>query len=63
MRTAQLALAEGELGTEGQYEVEWDVINRPVFSWEGEGGDVKIPPGGSYTVTVRCLGKVGWYVT
>ena len=59
LRDAQLVLSEGELSPEAAYEREWDIINRPVFSWESD-AEMSIPPGGRTTVTVKCLGKVGW---
>ena len=58
-RAAQALLSEGELSSEQAYEIEWDIVNRPVFYWNVE-GDMSIPPGGRTTVTVTCLGKVGW---
>jgi hypothetical protein len=63
IRAAQVVLNDGDLSAEGQYEVEWDVLHRPVFTWDGGAGGVDIPPGGRYTVSVNCLGKVGWYVS
>jgi hypothetical protein len=60
-RAAQAMLSEGELSSEQAYEIEWDIVNRPVFSWNAE-GDMSIPPGGRTTITVTCLGKAGWSV-
>lgn len=40
------------------------MIKRPVFTFEDKDVmEVDIPPGGRYTVSIKCLGKVGWYVT
>jgi hypothetical protein len=58
---AQQALADGELSVFDTYETEYDLIHRPAFSWEGkESTDIK--PGDKSTITVSCLGRVGWYV-
>ena len=58
-RSAHSLVAEGELSPEEAYELEWDSLNRPVFTWENE-GDTTVQPGGRATISVRCLGKVGW---
>jgi len=58
-RVAQLAISEGDLSPEEAYELEWDMMNRPVFSRENE-GETSITPGGRGTLFIRCLGKVGW---
>lgn len=58
-RAAAAVLSEGELSGERAYELEWDMINRPVFTWSGE-TDVSIPPGQRATLSITCLGKVGW---
>ncbi|KAG9008552.1 hypothetical protein FRB93_006471 [Tulasnella sp. JGI-2019a] len=55
---AQHALAEGELSDEEVYETEYDLIHRPVFTWDG-GHDHRIEPGRNYGVGVTCLGKAG----
>ncbi|KAF7323014.1 hypothetical protein HMN09_00081100 [Mycena chlorophos] len=55
---AQQALASGELSVFDTYETEYDLLHRPVFSWNAE--DTKdIPPGHKLTVNVNCYGKVG----
>lgn len=60
LREARSVLNE-ELSPRDVYEVEWDMIKRPVFSQDGfMAAEVNIPPGGRYTVSVKCLGKVGW---
>lgn len=58
-RAAAAMLAEGESTGERAYELEWDAIHRPVFTWNGE-TDVAIPPGSRTTLSITCLGKVGW---
>ena len=58
-RGAQAIIADGELSPQDAYELEWDMLNRPVMAWD-EGGDTLIPAGGRTTISVRCLGKVGW---
>ncbi|ORY31418.1 TRAPP II complex [Naematelia encephala] len=57
-RDVQTLINEGDLSPEHAYELEWDVLNRPVFVWENE-QDTAIAPGGKLTLSVRCLGKVG----
>ncbi|KAF7338264.1 hypothetical protein MVEN_02051700 [Mycena venus] len=54
----QQALATGDLSVFDTYETEYDLLHRPVFSWNKE--DAKdIPPGQKLTVNVNCYGKVG----
>jgi hypothetical protein len=60
---AQAALAEGDLSIFDAYETEYQLINRPVFSWDLEQEDTGIPPEKRVTVAVKCAGKVGWYVS
>ncbi|PBK78204.1 hypothetical protein ARMSODRAFT_947080 [Armillaria solidipes] len=55
---AQQALAEGSLSTFDTYETEYNLIHRPLFSWN-EDESRTISPGGKLTLTVQCLGKVG----
>ncbi|KAI9446319.1 TRAPP II complex [Lactarius indigo] len=40
---AQAALAEGDLSIYDAYETEYQLINRPVFSWDREQEDTEIP--------------------
>ncbi|KAJ7235474.1 TRAPP II complex [Mycena haematopus] len=55
---AQQALATGDLSVFDTYETEYDLLHRPVFSWNKE--DAKdMPPGQKLTVNVNCYGKVG----
>ncbi|KAJ7449836.1 TRAPP II complex [Mycena latifolia] len=55
---AQQALANGDLSVFDTYETEYDLLHRPVFSWNKE--ETKdIPPGHKLTVNVNCFGKVG----
>ncbi|KAJ7285808.1 TRAPP II complex [Mycena rebaudengoi] len=55
---AQQALANGGLSVFDTYETEYDLLHRPVFSWNKD--DTKdIPPGHKLTVNVNCYGKVG----
>ncbi|KAK0459779.1 TRAPP II complex [Desarmillaria tabescens] len=55
---AQQALAEGSLSTFDTYETEYNLIHRPLFSWN-EDESRTIDPAGKLTLTVQCLGKVG----
>lgn len=59
---AQAALAEGDLSIYDAYETEYQLINRPVFSWDREQEDTEIPAGKKVAVVLTCNGKVGWYV-
>ncbi|KAH9926207.1 TRAPP II complex [Fomitopsis serialis] len=55
----QQALAEGELSVFETYETEYDLIHRPVFSWDNERDTSRVDPGEKTTVSVKCFGKVG----
>jgi len=63
-REAQAVIAEGELTPEQAFEIEGDMLNRPVFVWEDgvAGANCSIASGGRRTLTIRCLGKIGWWV-
>ncbi|KAH9901034.1 TRAPP II complex [Cubamyces lactineus] len=56
---AQQALAEGELSVFDTYETEYDLVHRPVFTWDSEHEPQKIDPGHKRVITVNCFGKVG----
>jgi hypothetical protein len=56
---AQQALAEGTLSVFDTYETEHSLIHKPVFSWDQKDANC-IPPGQKLTLTVTCIGKVGW---
>ncbi|KAI0928535.1 hypothetical protein AcW1_005748 [Taiwanofungus camphoratus] len=56
---AQQALAEGELSVFETYEAEYDLIHRPVFTWDGNRGEQRISPGEKAVIIVKCFGKVG----
>ncbi|EIW73613.1 hypothetical protein TREMEDRAFT_26647, partial [Tremella mesenterica DSM 1558] len=57
-RDAQVILQEGELSPEQAYELDWDQIHNPVFSWEAPDQTI-IPPNGRLTLCIKCFGKVG----
>ena len=59
---AQQALAEGDLSVYDTYETEYDLIHRPVFTWDSSAGSQSAGPGEKLIVTVNCFGKVGWSV-
>ncbi|KIR54356.1 hypothetical protein I315_02836 [Cryptococcus gattii Ru294] len=66
VRAATGIVQECELGAEEAYELDWDVRNRNVFTWEnpvtldaGEGEESLIIPGGRKVLKIRCLGKIG----
>ncbi|KAH9009241.1 transport protein Trs120 or TRAPPC9 TRAPP II complex subunit-domain-containing protein [Lactarius pseudohatsudake] len=56
---AQAALAEGDLSIYDAYETEYQLINRPVFSWDREQEDTEIPAGRKVAIVLTCSGKVG----
>ncbi|GJE90813.1 TRAPP II complex [Phanerochaete sordida] len=56
---AQQALAEGDLSVYDTYETEFDLIHKPVFTWESSSGKHAAEPGEKLVVTVDCFGKVG----
>ncbi|TFK42560.1 transport protein particle complex subunit [Crucibulum laeve] len=55
---AQQLLSEGTLSVFETYETEYDLIHRPVFTWDKEEAR-PISPGQSLTLTLTCFGKVG----
>jgi trafficking protein particle complex subunit 9 len=57
---AQQALADGNLSVFDTYETEYDLINRPTFSWQGSKEFKDVAPGQKIVLTVVCFGKVGW---
>ena len=59
---AQQALAEGDLSVFDTYETEFDLIHRPVFTWDSRRNSYDIRPGEKAVIIVDCYGKVGWYV-
>lgn len=56
---AQQLLSEGNLSVFDAYETEHDLINRPLFSWDTEQGQV-ILPGENISLSLTCHGKGGW---
>ncbi|OCF62347.1 hypothetical protein L486_02015 [Kwoniella mangroviensis CBS 10435] len=61
-REAQAIIQDGELTPVQAYEIEYDQMNKPVFTWDhkdGAGDKLEIGSGGKVTLDVRCLGKVG----
>lgn len=58
---AQKALADGNLSVFETYETEYNLIHRPVFSWDQDEAKT-VEPGHNLTLTLGCFGKVGWYV-
>lgn len=57
---AQQALAEGEMSVFDTYETEYELISRPVFTWDHENEHTDVPPEKKTTVVIQCLGKAGW---
>ncbi|KAH9946027.1 TRAPP II complex [Epithele typhae] len=55
----QQALAEGEMSVFDTYETEYDLVHRPVFTWDAEHEPQEIGPGQKKVVAVNCFGKVG----
>ncbi|PSR74153.1 hypothetical protein PHLCEN_2v10109 [Hermanssonia centrifuga] len=56
---AQQALADGGLSVFDTYETEYDLIHKPVFTWDSKASKQEIGPGEKTVVTVNCFGKVG----
>ncbi|KIO28174.1 hypothetical protein M407DRAFT_72139 [Tulasnella calospora MUT 4182] len=54
---AQQALADGELSVAEAYETEYDLVNRPVFSYQGISNQ-SIGPEKKATIAVTCFGKL-----
>lgn len=61
MEPAQKILAEGNLSVFDTYETEYNLINKPVFSWDQREAK-PIAPNQNLTLTLTCFGKVGWCV-
>ncbi|KDQ60798.1 hypothetical protein JAAARDRAFT_31778 [Jaapia argillacea MUCL 33604] len=59
MSPAHQALAEGNLSVFDAYETEYDLLRRPVFSWEGFKEMKPVEPGSQLVVTLTAFGKVG----
>ena len=60
---AQTALAEGDLSIYDAYETEYQLVNRPVFSWDRKQEDTEIHAGRKVAIVLSCSGKVGWCVS
>lgn len=56
--TEQL-LTENTLSASANYEAEYDLLHKPVLSWDSN-DRVQIPPGKEITITVTCYGKASW---
>lgn len=57
---AQQALAEGELSVFETYETEYELIHRPVFTWDIRRNAQDVQSGEQSVIIVNCYGKVGW---
>ena len=57
---AQQALSDGGLSVFDTYETEYDLIRRPMFSWNSPKEIKTIAPGQKVTLTIGCSGKAGW---
>ena len=56
---AQQALSEGELSVFDTYETEYDLLHRPLFSWNKDDAQ-NVAPGQKTTLNIVSYGKVGW---
>ncbi|EMD38404.1 hypothetical protein CERSUDRAFT_113560 [Gelatoporia subvermispora B] len=56
---ARQTLADDNLPVFETYETEYDLIYRPVFSWDKNQSPHSIHPGEKTTLTLNCFGKVG----
>ena len=57
----QQVLNDGDLSVAEVYETEFNLLRRPVFKWNRKGEPQEVKPGQKATLTISCLGKVGWY--
>jgi hypothetical protein len=57
---AQQALNDGGLSVFDTYETEYELIRRPMFSWNSPKELKTVGPGEKVTVTIACFGKAGW---
>ena len=59
-QTTEPLLSENNLSAHATYEVEYDLVHKPVLSWASRDDKVYIPPGKDLTITVTCYGKPNW---
>lgn len=60
MEQARQVLDEGELSVFETYETEYELIRRPVFTWDSSIEPKFIAPGKTTVLTVTCTGKMHW---
>ncbi|KAI5122948.1 hypothetical protein M0805_006829 [Coniferiporia weirii] len=53
------ALNEGDLNAFETYETEYNLVHRPVFSYEPDMSRKEILPGKECTISVKCFGRAG----
>lgn len=53
-------LDEGDLSVFETYEVEYELIQRPVFKWDPSTEPKSIAPGKTAVLTITCTGKMNW---
>lgn len=58
---AQRALEDDSLSAYETYEMEHSLIHHPVFSWERDKNFKELAPGEETVITIKCLGRSGWY--
>jgi hypothetical protein len=58
--SARAFIVENEPEAAEAYEIERDLLDRPVFKWEQPKDGFYIPPGGERVIEVECRGKLGW---
>ncbi len=58
---AREKLADDSNTTESRYNIERELLDRPVIRWQRP-DDPRIPPRGASGLVVECLGKAGWWV-
>lgn len=56
-REAQAMMVE-EIPPQQAYDLDYDITQRPVFTWD-KNSNIHIPPGGRATLQIEVLGKVG----
>lgn len=59
---ASAALAEGNLSDHDVYEIEYELVHKPVLVPESDLSGKEVGPGEEAVVALKCFGRAGWYV-
>jgi hypothetical protein len=57
---ANALLEEGGLSETETFELEQDVLERPVMRWKMPEEGISIAPGQRQNLRIKCRGKMGW---